>query len=495
MELWRTFYIELTAVLGALVMVATIVWVLMTKKDSTSAVAWCLLVFFVPFLGALLFVVFGYQHVHRPLRRKKLHSQHFRRSNPRLGADSGVLAHGHHAGDDVRRLAELCGAYPVSTRNRVIFYHEGEPAFADKLAAIEAARHHIHLEYFIFQNDATGQLFLERLARKAREGVEVRLLYDAIGSRRLSWRVLKPLLEAGGKCRAFLPLNPFRRRIQVNLRDHRKLLIVDGQVVFTGGLNIGDEYLGKVPFFGFWRDTHLRLEGRAVHALQRVFTEDWDFAADENLRGPAYFPDTLADWSDGALPSKDIPGRSATFDSPIQVIQSGPDQELKTIREIFFTAIIRARRRLWIASPYFVPDAGLLDALCLAARSGVDVRLLSQRHPDRWIPFYAARYYWGLVLDAGVKVYQFKKGMMHSKVVMVDGEWATVGTANFDNRSLHLNFEVNCLFYSPEVTAELEQAFLRDLGHSIRVDPDAFARRPVGPQMLENACRLLSPVL
>lgn len=476
------------AVLGPLLTGATLLWVLASKKNPTSAAAWCLVVFFIPVLGPLLFFIFGYQHVSRPLARKRRHKIRFQGKHLPLGEGEkpGPL---HTVGPvdqtdadrswpSMGRLARRYAAYPVTSGNRVRFYHEGRPAFDDLLEAVRAARHHVHLEYFIFQPDGIGQTLLRLLEQKAREGVEVRLLYDAMGSRRLGRRVLQPLRAAGAQASVFLPLNPFRRRIQVNMRNHRKILVVDGHVAFTGGLNVGDEYLGLVPRFGYWRDTHLRLEGPAVCTLQRIFAEDWDFACGEHLHGPVYFP-----------PAR-TPG-----DTLVQVIESGPDRELKGIREMYFAAVLQARERLWIASPYFVPDAGLLDALRLAGYLGVDVRILCQHHPDKWIPLYAARYYWPDVLEAGVKVYQYTKGMMHSKVVLVDGQWASVGSANFDYRSLYLNFEVNCLIYSPEVVQELEAAFQHDLTTAIRLDPEVYARRPVAGRLLENACRLLSPVL
>jgi cardiolipin synthase len=222
----------------------------------------------------------------------------------------------------------------------------------------------------------------------------------------------------------------------------------------------------------------MRIEGPAVAALQRVFSEDWDFACGENLNGDANFPPLAGVGS-----------------SPVQVIHSGPDQELKSVREMYYAAISRARQRLWIASPYFVPDAGLHDALCLAGYAGVDVRLLCQFRPDKWIPYFAARYYWGDMLDAGVKVYQYSKGMMHAKVLLVDGKWASVGTANLDNRSMHLNFEVNCLFDCPSVAAELEGAFGRDLQTAIRLERNIYVQRPFAGRLIENACRLLSPIL
>jgi cardiolipin synthase len=376
------------------------------------------------------------------------------------------------------RLASRFGAFPATPGNQVDLYDAGPPAIDAMLEAIAAARHHIHLEVFIFQPDNVGRRVLDLLAQKARAGVEVRLLYDAMGSHRLHRRMQRALRAAGGKCSVFLPINPLRRRIQINMRNHRKLLIVDGQIGFTGGLNIGDEYLGQVHRFGYWRDTHLRLQGPAVAGLQRVFIEDWDFAAGEELKGAAYYPKPAAGGP-----------------HVVQVIHSGPDQEVRSIRDVYFAAVLRARRRLWIATPYFVPDAGLRDALALAAYSGVDVRLLGQYHPDKWIPLFASRYYWDEALQAGVKVYQYTKGMMHAKVILVDGEWASVGSANFDNRSVYLNFEANCLLYSPDLIASLEHTYLEDLRHAIRLKPQAYADRPLAGRIVENTCRLLSPVL
>jgi cardiolipin synthase len=476
--------------LGPVLSIVTMIFVLVTKKNATSAVAWCLLIFFLPIVGPLLFLLFGYQHVNRPLKRKRRHRRLFQRKHPPQRVESspgpeevvgpavGAAGAGGASWEDVAKLARRFGAFPVTNGNQVAFYREGQGAFGAMLEAIRSARHHVHLETFIFQPDATGRLFLDALAERALKGVEVRLLYDAMGTYRLSHRLLQSLAGAGGRFSMFLPINPLRRRIQINMRNHRKILVVDGKVAFTGGLNVGDEYRGLSPRFGYWRDTHLRLEGPAVAGVQRVFVEDWDFAARENLNGPGYFPH---------------PTTGGPF--PVQVIESGPDREQKGIREVYFAAILRARQRVWIASPYFVPDAGLLDALCLAGYLGVDVRLLCQFHPDKWVPFFCGRYYWSDVLRAGVKVYQYTKGMMHSKVVLVDGEWASVGSANLDNRSMYLNFELNCLIYSPGAVATLEEEFRRDLSTAVRLDRHVFARRPFAGRLLDNACRLLSPIL
>lgn len=467
-----------------------IAWVLMIKTDSTSAVAWCLLIMLLPFFGPLLFLFFGYQHVNRPLQRKRRHMVKYRSSlrHPVQPASPGIIVAGSvpdSTGTVLSQLADRFGAYPRSPNNHVDFYHDGTPAFEAMLEAIRAARHHIHLEFFIFHADDIGRQFLDAMAVKAREGVRVRMLYDAMGSHRLSRRHLKSFLEAGGRSSVFLPINVVRRRFQINMRNHRKILIVDGQVGFTGGLNIGDEYLGKNLRYGYWRDTHMRICGPAVEDLQRIFCEDWDFAANERL----------AETGEAAPASAYFPGKPGTGPFPVQVIDSGPDREFKSIREIYFAAIVNAQKRVWIASPYFVPDAGLLDALRLAGYRGIDVRFLGQFYPDKWIPQFAARYHWDRVLPAGIKVYQYTKGMMHAKVVLVDGQWASVGTANLDNRSLHLNFEVNCLISSPQAVASLEEQFLRDLADSIQLDRRVYGERPFAGRLLENACRLMSPVL
>jgi cardiolipin synthase len=457
-------------------------WVLMTKKDSTAAVAWCLVVLLMPVLGALLFWVFGYTHVSRPLRRKQHHRAAYReRHPPRKQAatrGTGEEAEPALATEPLARLARKVRAFPVSQGNAVALYHDTRQAFDSLLEAIRVARHHVHLQFFIFRADATGARLIDLLAQKAKEGVEVRLLFDAMGCVRTSASLFRPLREAGGKVTPFLPLNPLRSHIQVNLRNHRKIVVVDSRVGFTGGMNIGDEYLGLNRHFGYWRDEFLRLEGPAVAGLQRVFTEDWDFAIGEPLVGDAYFPD--------------LPPAGA---AALQVVESGPDQEINSIREIFFGAILSARERLWIASPYFVPDNGLLDALRLACYRDIDVRILSLLHYDHLLPFYAAHYYWTGMLAAGAKVYRYAKGMMHAKIMLVDGTWAFVGSANFDNRSLHLNFEAGCMLHAPDLVAALEEQFQRDLADSIPLEAQTHAQRSFPARLTENACRLLSPLL
>lgn len=475
-------HITILALLDTLVVLTAIPLILFNKKESTSAVAWCLVVLLMPLLGALLFWIFGYNHIFRPLRKRLRHRASFHKLHPpslheaRRG-EKGIEAH-DPTYQELGTLALAVKAFPTSSGNALTIFHETEQAFAAMLDAVQAARHHVNLEFFIIRSDATGTRLLELLTAKAKAGVRVRLLFDSWGGMKLKQRLLQPLLDAGGKAVAFLSINPLRSWIQVNLRNHRKILVADGRVGFTGGMNIGDEYLGKVPAFGYWRDTVVRVEGPAVAGLQRIFTEDWHFAANEVLESVDFFPQL-----------------SASGDSCVQVVESGPDQPYNSSREVYFAAILSARQRVWIASPYFVPDAGLLDALRLARFRGVEVRLLCILRPDHFLSFYATRYYWSDMLALGVKIYQYAKGMMHSKLMMVDGKWAMVGSANMDNRSLHLNFEAGCVLHTTDRVAELEAAYERDLHDSLPLDAATFAQRSLKSRLAENACRLFSPIL
>lgn len=452
--------------------VCTLLAVLHFKREPMSAIAWSLLVLLVPFLGAFLFLVFGYQTVHRRLRRRQARSKAYK-AFARTKAESvdvpptvDVLAKLGHHGD----------GFPVSGGNAVTLYSDGNPAFDAMLDAIRRAEHHVHAQSFIVRSDETGRRFIEALCACARRGAEVRFLVDSVGSHAFPSRLMRQVRAAGGKAATFLPLsNPLRW----NLRNHRKILVVDGRVGFCGGLNIADEYLSKSARFGHWRDTHFRLEGPAVEGLQHTFLDDWYFATHEAVKGGPYTP---------AHPA--APGNVLA-----QVVSSGPDNDHKAIRDTYVSAVLRARERVWIASPYFVPDAGFRDALVLAARSGVDVRYLGLAKPDKWVPFLAARFYWTDMLAAGVKVYQYQRGMMHSKFMLMDHDWASVGSANTDNRSLLLNFECNCQFFDAGVVKELETAFLTDLESSLQVNADRFAKRPLPTRLAENAARLFSPVL
>ena len=366
--------IPLAAVAHVVIVAGFSVWVLMTKTEATSAVAWLLVLAFLPAVGVVAFLIFGNQHVNRPLRPQTnppgdLPRAPRRRPATRRRAATFLIPGEPHCepkgprslGESLSELAKKFDASEVTQGNRVDLYREGNAAFAAIFEAIAAATSHVHVETYILHDDELGRKLVAALTEKAQAGVEVRLLYDAIGSYRTPARMLAPLLAAGGKATLFLPIAILRRRFQVNLRNHRKVLVVDGSIGFIGGLNFGDEYVGKDPYFGFWRDTHLRLTGPGAVDLQRVFAEDWDFSFGEHLSDPKYY-----------TPKKDQ-GPLA-----VQIIDSGPDQEVKAIREVVFAAISKACRRVWIVpSPYFVPDRRL-------ARRAVPGRLHGRRRPSAW---------------------------------------------------------------------------------------------------------------
>jgi cardiolipin synthase len=469
---FRPDYAGLLLLAEVVLTAGTLLAVLHLKREPQSAIAWGLLVLLVPFLGAFLFAVFGYQNIPRRLRKRRGRREAYKLFARTPGENAGVPAEL----DVLARLGHHGDGFPVSGGNAVRLYHDGAPAFAAMLEAIAAAEHHVHAQFFICRDDDTGRRFIDALCAAAARGVEVRFLVDSVGSWAFPSRLLRRVRRAGGQAATFLPLsNPMR----VNLRNHRKILVADGRTAFCGGLNIADEYLSQNTRFGYWRDAMFRVEGPAVEGLQHTFLDDWHFTTGEAVKGGVYTP-------------PHPPGRA---DVLAQVVASGPDAEPKAIRDTYVAAVLRARERVWIASPYFVPDAGFRDALILAAKSGVDVRYLGLSKPDKWLPFLAARYYWADMLDAGVKVYQYTRGMMHSKFVLMDREWASIGSANTDNRSLFLNFECNCQFFDAGVVRELADAYLTDLGHSTQLDAATYAKRSRALRLAENAARLFSPVL
>ncbi len=454
------------------------------RKEPVATLAWLQGIFLLPVLGALLYLVFGAATIER---------RRFRRKRRVLGEFAARMT--SRPGTAGEPVEEPPGDLPEATRetlavairtsrrlptrgNRVEVFENAAELLDELAGAVSAATRHVHLEYYIFQPDGTGSLFLERLADKASEGVEVRLLLDAVGSRRLTEGHVAPLLRAGGRVGWFLPLRHFPRRLALHLRNHRKIAVFDGSVAYTGGANIGDEYRGRRARKPSWRDTHLRVSGPAARQLQEVFAADWLFATGEELLDDDYYP----------------AGR-AEGDSIVQVVDSGPDDPGGAIRATMFHAIASARRRVWIETPYFVPDDAVATALATTARRGVDVRLILPERTDHLLVDLAGESFLPDLLDAGVHVFRYQGGMLHSKLVVVDGQWGTLGSANMDIRSFRFNFEVNLLVFSPSVAAQLEEMFEGDLKVS-----SAFTRAHVHSASLAHrvrvaACRALAPVL
>jgi len=362
--------------------------------------------------------------------------------------------------------------------NAVKLLDHGQPAFDSIVEAVRNAKHHVHVEEYIFRDDRLGRELLDVMIERAKAGVKVRLLVDAIGSFG-NWRLLRRLKKAGGEGAVFMPLLPFSKSLSPNLRNHRKITVVDGHTGFLGGLNVGEEYVGRRFSNRHWADAHLRITGPAVSEIQRVFLEDWDFAAGTIPNAAEYFPNTP------------VIGKSR-----VQILSGGPDDEKNALRLAYFATITSADKNLKIATPYLVPDLAMREALKTAAMRGIDVTILTQgKPPDSWLTYWASRYYWEELLAAGVKVYEYKRGMMHSKMLLADNEWATIGSANLDNRSLRLNFEVSATLDAPEDIEICYARFAADLKRARRVTLKAFQKRSLMARAFEEVARMAAPLL
>ncbi len=463
--------------LWLVLMVAGVVAALLRRREPAAALGWSLAIVFLPGLGLGLFLVFGSNRVPRRLRRRIRHHESFARRLPAPGETEG----GDGADPPWRRLGRVLedlGEGPRRTGNRLVLYTEGIAAFQAMEDAVRAAEHHVHVEFYIVRDDDLGRYATELLAERARAGVEVRVLVDAIGSMGAR-RMFRRLERAGGELAEFLPVRPFGKRVTPNLRNHRKTVVCDGRVAFFGGLNVGAEYLGRYGRGRDWCDLHVELRGPSVVDLQRMFVDDWDFATGALLAAPAYYPRL-----------------EPAGDATVQILPGGPHQDVNAIREAFFGAFVRARTRILVATPYLVPDPTLRDALASAARSGVEVDIVTQWPPgDIRIAQLCGEWMMSELLEAGVRVHGYRPGMMHAKAVAVDGAWGMIGTANLDNRSLHLNFEQMAVLDGAREVSELEDALGRILARSTPYTLDGLAARSRVRRLLSGGARLLAPLL
>lgn len=456
--------------------------IFLENRKPTQTITWLVVLGSFPLIGFLFYLLFG-----RNVRKKKLFDRKALVDEKIMleieGNQSRYEDKIDKMGDHQQMLFNLAhrlGHTPISFSTRTKALTNGEETFNHIFAELEKAKHHIHLEYYIVRHDEVGNKLKDALIKKAKEGVQVRFLYDSVGSWKLSKAYIKEMQHAGIDVVSFLPVRmPFLNN-KINFRNHRKIIVIDGTVGFVGGLNVGDEYLGKNEFFGFWRDTHLMVWGEAVRTLQMIFLQDWYYMTGENIVKQEYM-----------TPSIEL----EEHEGGVQIIAGGPDNKWEVIKNLFFSMITSAKDSIWIASPYFVPDEDILSALKVASLSGIDVRLLVPQRPDKKIVFYASRSYFLELLEAGVKIYEYKDGFMHSKIVIVDYELASIGTANMDMRSFHLNFEVNAFLYRTTSTQTLVDEFERDIENSHEIIMDEFNERPFKQKMIESMSRLLSPLL
>lgn len=468
------------SIFGYVLTLALLPVVLLTKKEQpVSTVAWMMTIVMMPYFGAFLFVVFGINRVARRLRGKQAATETVARILPQVALhhhlDQNQLSDTQRG---LKRLADRISGTYATVGNRVQLLIDAQRTFDEIADAIRAAKSSVHLEYYIWQPDRLGTSLRDLLIERAKTGVKVRFLYDALGSLKLTYRFLQPMREAGIQLASFVPGQSFRERWSINLRSHRKIVIVDGKIAFTGGMNVGDEYLGLDPFFGRWRDTHLLLQGPTVLQLQEVFAIDWKYATGEELTDDNFFPE---------------PEMAGNVHA--QIVAGGPDDDEAILHSLMFSAINAAKSNVTLAMSYFVPTPSLMSALVTAAQRGVKTRVLISGPKTYWATLRAARSYYDDLLRSGVEIHEYQAGQLHSKTLTIDGCWSMVGTANFDARSLYLNFEVAAIMYDKSIAEQLEHHFEVDLEHSKRIEAVTWAMRSRWERLQENFCRMFSPVL
>ncbi|WP_416150531.1 cardiolipin synthase [Salipaludibacillus sp. HK11] len=456
------------------------------RKDASATWAWLMILSFIPFLGFIIYLFLG-----QNLTRRRLFDWE---GIKKVGIDDIISKqidqirqpdfsfHDENV-DPYRDLIymHLINNDAILTKdNRIKVFNDGKQKFDQLITDIQQAEDHIHIQYYIFRHDNLGKKLIEVLTIKAKEGLEVRILYDELGSRKLRRKHFTSLTEAGGEVGVFFPSKFPLINIRLNYRNHRKLCIIDGQVGYVGGFNVGDEYIGSSKKFGYWRDTHLRIEGNVLDPMQTRFMLDWNQASKLQYidYNPRYFP-----------------MKKKLGNATVQLVSSGPDTEWEQIKNGYIQMIMTAKESIYIQTPYFIPDQSLLDALRIASLSGKDVRIMIPNKPDHPFIYWATLSHIGGLLSSGAKVYIYEKGFIHAKSIVVDRNMNSVGTANIDMRSFKLNFEVNAFIYDQETSEVLAQMFEKDMLDSTRLTEEIYNKRSKWIRFKESISRLLSPIL
>lgn len=456
--------------------------ILLENRAPGETVGWLCILGVLPVLGFIIFIIFGRKTQGQLSRNKHIPANRLdrmvRQQITDLNQGDGFSQLSTDSEQKLARLLLNSGFAPLTIHNQVEILLNGGEKFLELFNALEGASHHIHLSYFIFKDDEIGEDVLKILARKVGEGVEVRVLLDGMGSISISGSFVRSMRQAGIQAEWFFPLRFPYLTSRLNLRYHRKIVVVDGQIGFMGGLNIGDEYLSRDAKLGFWRDTHLKIEGEAVHTLQSIFFNDWYFVTHQEVQGVRYFPQTII---------------SQVL--PLQIVGGGPDSNWTSILQGFFKVITMARHSVSIETPYFIPDESLMMALKTVALSGIDVRLVVQGIPEQKLTYLAMHSYFEELLQAGVRIFKYMKGTLHAKICFIDNHLASVGSANMDLRSFLLDFEICAFVYDQALVERLKLDFEQDLNESIELVLTTFQTRPVYQRFKESSARLFSPVL
>lgn len=456
------------------------------RKTASSAWAWILVLFFIPVLGFVLYLLFG-----KPLRKERL-------NRPAAYENPDFMERLNRQRDDLRSgrftppsplaaewldLIQMNAARtdaPLSTAGNIRIFNDGKRKFDALFEDIQQAQSHIHLQYFILNDDDLGRRLVSLLTEKAQQGVKVLFLYDALGSSSLPKRFFDEFEKAGGKTAAFLPAMLASINPRFNHRNHRKLAVLDGTVGYIGGFNVGDEYIGEKKEFGYWRDTHLRLEGNIVHSLQNRFFIDWNQATEKY---PMKYQETY------------FPEIGEATGAAMQIVASGPLEMREDIKNGYLKMIHHARKSIFLQTPYFIPDKSIMDALRTASLGGVDVQLMIPHQADHLFVHSATLAFARELLEDGVKVYSYKNGFLHAKTLVVDGQACSVGSANMDVRSFALNFELNAFVYDAQPAAEMAEFFRHDRKLSVELTEAYFKEQHWVEKAKQDIAKLVSPIL
>nr|WP_206683900.1 cardiolipin synthase [Rufibacter sediminis] len=470
------------------VLVAVCLRIIYDTGSTSKTLAYLLLAIFVPVAGILIYFSFGINYKKRKIYTKKLIEDEIflQELEERVHTYSEEMLVAHDG--TVQGFQELVklllndGLSPLTGGNWVKLLVNGEEKFPEVLQALSGAQHYIHLEYYILENDTIGNQIKDILVQKARAGVEVRFIYDDYGSRSIRGNYVKELRAAGVEAFPFHKVHFLLLANRLNYRNHRKIILIDTKTAFVGGINVADRYINPPTETKrlYWRDTHLRIDGPGLYYLQYLFFCDWNFASGKLLHpNRKYFV------------AKPVPNAN----TPVQIAASGPDSPMPTILFSMLQGIYLAQEEVLITSPYFIPGESILQALTVAALGGVQVKLLVPGISDSALVNAAAWSYYDDMLNAGVEIYLYQKGFIHSKTMVIDGAVSMVGTANMDNRSFELNFEVNAVVYEAAIAQQLRDLFYQDLRHADKIDLEKWRQRSHVKQFFEKLARLLSPLL
>lgn len=448
---------------------------LMHVRTSQGTIAWVISLLTVPFLALPLYWLLGRTRFTRNVDGRREKDQGLAKVAAAMHLRLRRFAVDIPEDDAFEKAAQMLGGLPFTRGNELELLIDGEVTFDRIFQTIRETQHYLCVNFFIVKHDRLGQQFQEALIERARAGVKVYFLFDEIGSHKLPRRYLRAMEEAGIECKSFGINRFWWSRLQINFRNHRKIVISDGTTAYLGGLNVGDEYLGRDQRFGKWRDTHLKIRGPAVEAVQAVFLEDWFWAANVVL---------------------DLPGETEAqpADQIAAIIPTGPADPADSWQLVVAEAANTSRQRLWIASPYFVPDEGVLTALQAAAIRGVDVRILIPERADHLLVWLSAFSYYEQAIPYGVKLFCYTRGFLHQKVMLIDQRLAAVGTANLDNRSFRLNFEITGFSTDRKFVAEVTKMLEQDFSHSVQAQVEDFTGKSFLFRAACRAARLLAPI-